>query len=551
MDVLNDLPFEIDYVFPYVDNTDDVWQRQYIEFCKAKGKAVEIDSERYFDYGLLKYLFRGIQNNLPWIRNIYLILQQESQTPKWLDTDKVKIVYHKDIIPKDLLPTYNSCTIECFLHNVPGLSEYFVYGNDDMFPIKPCKKSDFFDSNGLPKLKIKKIDYIPTERPYLYHIKRAERLCNEALGLVNDEKYTYLWNHTLSPMRKSTCELLHNKFDEKIKHACTPFRSVINYCQSLINDWQFLSGGTSKERYTLNTKYFSGCLASLEKFYDEVSNYQVVCLNDNAERSAVNFLKYEYQRIFDKMFPQKCKYEKCSLLTETFNKKDCKLDIKIYGIHKRDNWINSQKKELSLFDNDIIYDDRPNGGKAIYACEKAWKQPIPEGVTHRLVFPDDMITCDNFVEIVTKIINTHPTCIIALFPNAYRKIENDEIFKNLKSPYLKGKGFAGCGIIMPVEYIEPCFSWLHKIYRDSFLNQIDDQAMYKWIKETNKNVINTCPALVQHIGDNSVLTPNAEVRRTAWFKQKINNNEVQWDSLLIIPIDAYFSNSKKSINVYD
>ena len=121
-------------------------------------KHIKFNAEdiRYRDYNTLKYLLRGIDKYLPWIRNLYIIVEQESQIPKWLNRDKVKIIYHKDIIPEKLLPTYNSGTIEMYLKNIPELSEYFIYGNDDMFPLSSMTKSDFFDEDGLPVLSVQK-----------------------------------------------------------------------------------------------------------------------------------------------------------------------------------------------------------------------------------------------------------------------------------------------------------------------------------------------------------------------------------------------------------
>ena len=44
----------------------------------------------------------------------------------------------KQFIPNNFLPTFNSCTIEMFIGNIKGLSEYFIYGNDDMFFVNYC-----------------------------------------------------------------------------------------------------------------------------------------------------------------------------------------------------------------------------------------------------------------------------------------------------------------------------------------------------------------------------------------------------------------------------
>ena len=52
-------------------------------------------------------------------------------------------------MPKEILPTFNSCAIELHLHRIKGLSEQFVYFNDDMVlnaPVTP----DYYFKDGLP-----------------------------------------------------------------------------------------------------------------------------------------------------------------------------------------------------------------------------------------------------------------------------------------------------------------------------------------------------------------------------------------------------------------
>ena len=81
----------------------------------------------------MRYKFRSIATNAPWIRNLYMIVETPSQVPSWLNQDAVKIIYHRDIIDGIYLPTYNSTTIEMFINRIKGLSEYFLYGNDDFY----------------------------------------------------------------------------------------------------------------------------------------------------------------------------------------------------------------------------------------------------------------------------------------------------------------------------------------------------------------------------------------------------------------------------------
>jgi len=53
------------------------------------------------------------------------------------------IVNHKDFIPEEYLPIFNSNAIELNMHKIKELSENFVYFNDDMFVLKEMKKEAF------------------------------------------------------------------------------------------------------------------------------------------------------------------------------------------------------------------------------------------------------------------------------------------------------------------------------------------------------------------------------------------------------------------------
>src|SRR5699024_8602050 len=105
---------------------------------------------RYREWGILKYWFRGVEKFAPWVNKIHFVTW--GHTPSWLNVKhpKLNIVKHEDYIPSKYLPTFSSRPIELNLHRIKGLSEQFVFFNDDMFLLKPVKKEDFF-KNGLPR----------------------------------------------------------------------------------------------------------------------------------------------------------------------------------------------------------------------------------------------------------------------------------------------------------------------------------------------------------------------------------------------------------------
>lgn len=89
----------------------------------------------------------------PWIRTIHIVL--DGRIPDWLDTSnsKLHILESREILPEESLPCYNSNVIEAYLDQIPGLSDIFLYSNDDMF-FGNHVSEDFFVCDGKPLIRM-------------------------------------------------------------------------------------------------------------------------------------------------------------------------------------------------------------------------------------------------------------------------------------------------------------------------------------------------------------------------------------------------------------
>lgn len=137
----------IDFVIPWVDGADPAWREA---LAHATGVAHGDTSEiRYRDWRTLRYWFRSTEKFAPWVRRIHFVTW--GHLPEWLDTThpKLHIVNHRDYIPSEYLPTFNSNTIELNFGRIEGLAEHFVLFNDDTFLCRPHTPEAFF-RNGLP-----------------------------------------------------------------------------------------------------------------------------------------------------------------------------------------------------------------------------------------------------------------------------------------------------------------------------------------------------------------------------------------------------------------
>ena len=140
---------KIDFVITWVDDSDPKWRKEYEYYSAKEGRCINTDACRYRDWDTLRYWFRGVEKFAPWFNKIFFVTY--GHLPKWLNTDnpKLVIVKHEDFIPAEYLPTFSSFAIEFFFHKIKGLSERFVYFNDDMFLID-CVSPERFFRNGLP-----------------------------------------------------------------------------------------------------------------------------------------------------------------------------------------------------------------------------------------------------------------------------------------------------------------------------------------------------------------------------------------------------------------
>ncbi|MER5060091.1 glycosyl transferase, partial [Providencia stuartii] len=134
---------KIDFVIPWVDHNDHLWQKDFKQY-NTNNKEEDSSFERYRDWGLLKYWFRGVENNAPWVNKIHFITY--GHYPDWLNINhpKINIVRHDSYIPSKYLPVFSSHPIEIFINRIPNLSDKFVYFNDDMYLINKVEQTDFF-----------------------------------------------------------------------------------------------------------------------------------------------------------------------------------------------------------------------------------------------------------------------------------------------------------------------------------------------------------------------------------------------------------------------
>lgn len=332
------MDIKVDFVIPWVDGSDPEWQKE-----KAKyDNQANIDKRdiRYRDLENLKYWFRGVEKFTPWVNKVHFITW--GHIPKWLNTNhpKLNIVYHEDYIPKKYLPTFSSRVIELNIHRIKGLSEYFVYFNDDMFILDNLKKEYFFKNKQPRDTGIIRPNFSSFRNSTANAISNVMEIINtnyskkevltgnllkwfhpvyklQMLNTIFMLPYKlfpgFLNQHLPNSYLKSTFETTWDIEFEALDRTCkNKFRTGNDVNQILFKYIQLVEGNFYP-RGTAQGKFYNFTNDNRELINDIVTQkYKVICINDNGKEHVIDFdkKKEELDKAFKFIFPERSYYEK-------------------------------------------------------------------------------------------------------------------------------------------------------------------------------------------------------------------------------------------------
>ena len=246
---------------------------------------------------------------MSFIKNLYIVVSDESQIPEYVNTDTTKIIFHKDIIPEKYLPTFNSNTIELFIYKIPKLSENFLYTNDDIFITNNISVNDFYDNEMNPKIDVFE-KRITRNNVYINSLRNTQELVLNEHNITFKSNLSLLRsNHSINPMKKSMWEYYWDKYKNEMSNSITRFRDKSNITQELSNYHFFIKDKNNVTKR--NTRYFSfinSTTYDLENLIND-KNITAICINDNG---VIDFdiYKTEVNVILERKYPNKCIYEK-------------------------------------------------------------------------------------------------------------------------------------------------------------------------------------------------------------------------------------------------
>jgi stealth protein CR2/Stealth-like protein len=242
----DDIIFPIDVVYTWVDASDPAWAQRRSAVTGESYHAESASAARFLNRNELRYSLRSIHAYAPWVRNIHVVT--DAQRPSWLtDQPGVRVVDHREIFRDHAqLPTYNSHAIESQLHHIDGLSDHFLYLNDDMFFGRTVVPQSFFLASGLTKIFMSqsRVPMGPVEEgdtPVDAACKNNRRLLQDRFGRTMSQTF----QHTPYALRREILAEIEAAFpEEHARTAASRFRSTqdLSITSSLHHYWALFSG---------------------------------------------------------------------------------------------------------------------------------------------------------------------------------------------------------------------------------------------------------------------------------------------------------------------
>lgn len=327
---------QIDLVLPWVDGSDPFWRAEKNKYDTDH----KVSDVRYESWENLQYVFRGIEKYMPWVHKIFFVTW--GHIPEWLNSsyEKLVIVKHRDYIPAEYLPTFNSNVIEMNYFRINELSENYILFNDDLFLIQPIPEEYYFKNN-LPCeeavethfiLKADKgmdlqMNYACVNNMVLLnrHFSKRDvisrnfrkwfspiygKRMRQNISLLcwhNFESFVY--PHEAMPMKKSVLQEIWEKEPDALGQASfNRFRTYSDITQRLITMWQICSGDFAPHKY--KGKLFLVDKSNYKEVVEAIRqrSYPIISLNESNTED-FDMIKRAINEELEKILPEKSKFE--------------------------------------------------------------------------------------------------------------------------------------------------------------------------------------------------------------------------------------------------
>lgn len=324
---------DIDFVITWVDGSDKQWLADKQKFSRTQ----TINDERYRDWDILRYWFRSVEENAPWVRKIHFVTY--GHLPSFLNINhpKLNVVRHSEYIPQEYLPTFSSHPIELNLHRINDLSEKFVYFNDDVYINKKMSEKDFFIKEKPCYEALEAIlEDNDVNESYWHILLNSIAVINKNFSKRNVYKENFFkwinlkygmevirnfclmpWpsfqhivcRHLAVPLLKSTISEVWEK-EPTILHKTSShkFRTYEDINPYVFRYWDIMKGNFHP--YHMNGQAYHISDNSINDLCNDIikGKHKLICANDSA---AAEYEKHcpLIHEAFEKRYPNKCSFE--------------------------------------------------------------------------------------------------------------------------------------------------------------------------------------------------------------------------------------------------
>lgn len=329
--------YKIDIVVPWVDGNDPNWLREKAKY-KADLSYNSATSNRFRDWDLMRYWFRGIEKYAPWVNQIFFVTW--GHIPDWLNTEcsKISIVRHDEYIPADILPVFNANPIEMNLYRVKDLSEHFVLFNDDTFVISDTVAEDFFvdgkpcesallgvissqdpkdvfphiliNNSAVLNKHFSKREVIKKNWRKFFTLKYGKDVIRNCALFP----FAYFSNfqdfHLPASLLKSSLEELFRLEPEYMKKATSNrFRSHDDVNQWLVKNYNMCKGNFCPRNPKWGRKFELGIDEGAIEYIKEQKG-KVICINDSTDELDFDMLQKQLKEAFESILPETSVFER-------------------------------------------------------------------------------------------------------------------------------------------------------------------------------------------------------------------------------------------------
>lgn len=315
---IDEVRFPVDAVYTWVDGDDPAMAAKRRAHQALSDNVIaprETGASRYTDHDELRYALRSLEMYAGFVRHVYLVT--DSQLPAWLDPDAagLTVIDHREILPADALPVFNSHAIESRLHHIRGLSDHYLYFNDDVFINRPVRAEHFFHGNGIARIPLSPLKLgVGAPHPLEPAPNSAGKNAREVIRRFHGTNITHKSLHTPHPQLLSVMREMESLGIEELERTSySRFRSTSDVApaSTLHHHWAIMSGRAVPADYRfryvqLGTPDMRRRLARLAAGED----IDFFCLNDvdtdPAARSAAQAVIHDF---LERKYPFPSRFE--------------------------------------------------------------------------------------------------------------------------------------------------------------------------------------------------------------------------------------------------